>query len=71
MTATAGVRTPWPARGFHALATDGELLVGFDGVTGLLASTDGGTSWTAETGWPRPHSHIFAERTERVIESLY
>ncbi len=32
---------------FHALATDGELLVGFDGVTGLLISTDGGSSWTA------------------------
>ncbi|MEE2062227.1 F510_1955 family glycosylhydrolase [Rhodococcus zopfii] len=32
---------------FHALATDGELLVGFDGVTGLLVSTDGGSSWTA------------------------
>lgn len=32
---------------FHALATDGELLVGFDGVTGLLTSTDGGTNWTA------------------------
>ncbi|MCX2966176.1 MULTISPECIES: F510_1955 family glycosylhydrolase [Mycobacteriales] len=32
---------------FHALATDGELLVGFDGVTGLLTSTDGGSSWTA------------------------
>ncbi|MFD6859179.1 glycoside hydrolase [Rhodococcus pyridinivorans] len=31
---------------FHALATDGELLVGFDGVTGLLVSTDGGSSWT-------------------------
>ncbi|MFD6897590.1 F510_1955 family glycosylhydrolase [Rhodococcus sp. NPDC060086] len=31
---------------FHALATDGMLLVGFDGTTGLLTSTDGGTSWT-------------------------
>lgn len=30
---------------FHALATDGELLIGFDGVTGLLTSTDGGNSW--------------------------
>ncbi|MCK0093467.1 F510_1955 family glycosylhydrolase [Rhodococcus pyridinivorans] len=31
---------------FHALATDGALLVGFDGTTGLLTSTDGGSSWT-------------------------
>lgn len=31
---------------FHALATDGRLLVGFDGVTGLLASTDAGATWT-------------------------
>lgn len=33
---------------FHALATDGELLIGFDGVTGLLTSTDAGTRWTAD-----------------------
>ena len=32
---------------FHALATDGELLIGFDGVTGLLTSTDGGVTWSA------------------------
>lgn len=31
---------------FHALATDGRLLVGFDGTGGLLVSTDGGSSWT-------------------------
>ncbi|MBF6097704.1 exo-alpha-sialidase [Nocardia cyriacigeorgica] len=31
---------------FHALATDGQLLVGFDGVTGLLTSTDAGATWT-------------------------
>ncbi len=30
---------------FHALATDGRLLIGFDGVTGLLTSTDAGTTW--------------------------
>ncbi|MEU1956065.1 F510_1955 family glycosylhydrolase [Nocardia rhamnosiphila] len=32
---------------FHALATDGDLLIGFDGVAGLLKSTDAGASWTA------------------------
>ncbi|MBF6094967.1 exo-alpha-sialidase [Nocardia cyriacigeorgica] len=32
---------------FHALATDGQLLVGFDGVTGLLNSTDAGATWNA------------------------
>lgn len=32
---------------FHALATDGELLVGFDGRTGLLVSTNAGADWTA------------------------
>lgn len=31
---------------FHALATDGEVLVGFDGVTGIVASTDDGVTWT-------------------------
>ncbi|MBC2644851.1 MULTISPECIES: F510_1955 family glycosylhydrolase [unclassified Rhodococcus (in: high G+C Gram-positive bacteria)] len=31
---------------FHALTTDGRLLVGFDGTDGLLVSTDGGTTWT-------------------------
>ncbi len=31
---------------FHALATNGEILVGFDGINGLLVSTDDGTSWT-------------------------
>ncbi|WP_308206007.1 F510_1955 family glycosylhydrolase [Mycolicibacterium fallax] len=32
---------------FHALATDGEVLVGFDGRTGLLISTNAGMDWTA------------------------
>ncbi|WP_396275743.1 F510_1955 family glycosylhydrolase [Gordonia sp. AC31] len=31
---------------FHALATNGQLLVGFDGINGLLVSTDDGTSWS-------------------------
>lgn len=31
---------------FHALATNGQLLVGFDGINRLLVSTDDGTSWT-------------------------
>lgn len=31
---------------FHALATDGQVLVGFDGVTGIVSSTDGGRTWT-------------------------
>ncbi|PBC35440.1 glycosyl hydrolase [Rhodococcus sp. ACS1] len=31
---------------FHALTTDGRVLVGFDGTDGLLVSTDGGTTWT-------------------------
>ncbi|WP_016934945.1 F510_1955 family glycosylhydrolase [Rhodococcus sp. R1101] len=31
---------------FHALATDGEVLVGFDGTTGLLVSTDAGVTWS-------------------------
>lgn len=30
---------------FHALATDGRLLVGFDGTDGLLVSTDSGATW--------------------------
>jgi hypothetical protein len=30
---------------FHALATDGELIAGFDGVHGILLSRDGGKSW--------------------------
>ena len=30
---------------FHALATDGRVLVGFDGTDGLLVSTDSGTTW--------------------------
>lgn len=30
---------------FHALATTGEVIVGFDGVTGLLVSTDTGQTW--------------------------
>ncbi|WP_280461182.1 F510_1955 family glycosylhydrolase [Nocardia carnea] len=35
---------------FHALATNGQLLVGFDGITGLLTSTDAGATWnTAAT----------------------
>ncbi|MEU2004612.1 F510_1955 family glycosylhydrolase [Rhodococcus sp. NPDC019627] len=31
---------------FHALSTDGRILVGFDGTDGLLVSTDAGTTWT-------------------------
>ncbi|MDH6281417.1 F510_1955 family glycosylhydrolase [Prescottella agglutinans] len=31
---------------FHALATDGEILVGFDTSSGLRVSTDDGTTWT-------------------------
>lgn len=31
---------------FHALATDGEMLVGFDTSSGLRVSTDDGTTWT-------------------------
>ena len=31
---------------FHALAADGRILVGFDGSTGLLVSTDSGSTWT-------------------------
>lgn len=31
---------------FHALATDGEILVGFDGRSGLLISTNAGTEWS-------------------------
>lgn len=32
---------------FHALATDGEVVVGFDGRTGLLVSTNAGADWSA------------------------
>lgn len=31
---------------FHALATDGELIAGFDGVRGIRLSHDGGKTWT-------------------------
>lgn len=31
---------------FHALTTDGNLLVGFDTVNGIRTSTDSGASWT-------------------------
>lgn len=31
---------------FHALATDGDLVAGFDGVQGVRVSRDGGTTWT-------------------------
>lgn len=30
---------------FHALATTGDFVVGFDGVTGLITSVDGGKTW--------------------------
>lgn len=30
---------------FHALATDGKTIIGFDGASGLLRSVDGGASW--------------------------
>ncbi|AUM19230.1 MULTISPECIES: F510_1955 family glycosylhydrolase [Rhodococcus] len=32
---------------FHALATDGTMVVGFDGTEGIRISTDGGTTWSA------------------------
>lgn len=53
LTASADGGRTWETRSlsgeidFHALATDGEILVGFDGVTGIVASTDGGSTWTA------------------------
>lgn len=31
---------------FHALATDGDLVTGFDGVQGIRISRDGGKTWT-------------------------
>lgn len=31
---------------FHALATDGELIAGFDGMRGIRLSHDGGRTWT-------------------------
>jgi hypothetical protein len=31
---------------FHALATDGDLIAGFDGMQGIRTSRDGGTTWT-------------------------
>ncbi len=31
---------------FHALATDGDVIVGFDGVSGLVTSQDGGKTWS-------------------------
>jgi hypothetical protein len=31
---------------FHALATDGDLIAGFDGVQGIRLSRDGGRTWT-------------------------
>ncbi|MXP21229.1 exo-alpha-sialidase [Gordonia sp. HNM0687] len=31
---------------FHALATDGAYVIGFDGTTGLRVSVDGGLSWS-------------------------
>ena len=30
---------------FHALTTDGDIIVGFDGATGLRVSSDGGATW--------------------------
>lgn len=32
---------------FHAMATTGDYIVGFDGVTGIVTSTDGGVTWTS------------------------
>lgn len=32
---------------FHALATDGTVVVGFDGTDGIRISTDAGTTWSA------------------------
>jgi hypothetical protein len=31
---------------FHALATDGDLIAGFDGMQGIRTSRDGGKTWT-------------------------
>lgn len=51
MSSQDGGRT-WAAKSltgevdFHALATDGELIAGFDGLQGIRTSRDGGTTWT-------------------------
>lgn len=37
---------------FHVLTSNGGIIVGFDGTTGLLVSTDSGTSWTAGASLP-------------------
>lgn len=37
---------------FHALATDGDVLVGFDGHSGLLISTNAGTEWSEGAALP-------------------
>jgi hypothetical protein len=37
---------------FHTLAADDGLLVGFDGTTGLLVSTDDGTTWASGAALP-------------------
>lgn len=56
-TSTDGGRN-WTAKSligevdFHALTTDGELLVGFDGGSGLITSTDGGTTWASGAALP-------------------
>ncbi|WP_024795010.1 F510_1955 family glycosylhydrolase [Tomitella biformata] len=52
LTASSDGGRTWESRSlvgeidFHALATDGEVLIGFDGVTGLIVSKDGGSTWT-------------------------
>ncbi|AQA22516.1 putative secreted glycosyl hydrolase [Rhodococcus sp. MTM3W5.2] len=63
---TDGGRT-WRARSlagevdFHALASDGELLVGFDGTGGLRVSTDRGTTWAAGAALPAASLAIAAD----------
>ncbi|WP_068163741.1 F510_1955 family glycosylhydrolase [Rhodococcus phenolicus] len=56
-TSTDGGRN-WTAQSlvgevdFHALTTDGTLLIGFDGTSGLITSTDGGTTWASGAALP-------------------
>lgn len=51
MSSKDGGRT-WAAKSlagqvdFHALATDGDLIAGLDGMEGIRTSRDGGTTWT-------------------------
>ncbi len=60
-TSTDGGRN-WTAQSlvgevdFHALTTDGTLLIGFDGTSGLITSTDGGTTWASGAAFQPPLS---------------